>query len=146
MMKKCQYMIWNNFHRQFTSCLQTCSQGKKVRSENVKPVNLMSPFVRWRLMFSTTEGSALQMFVLVPQSLWPLLFDQEDDRHFCVVDLAHSERCGWKLEMSEMFEPFARVNSKCFLWPGNERLEITNRRVASQDLSFWKLLPASKQY
>lgn len=61
------------------------------------------------------------MFVLVPQSLWPLLFNQEDDRHFRVVDLAHSERCGWQLERSEMFEPFVRLNSKCFLWPGNER-------------------------
>lgn len=49
-------IICNNFHRQFTSCLQICSQGKKLWSENVKPVNLMSPFVRWRLRFSTTEG------------------------------------------------------------------------------------------
>lgn len=113
-------------HCQSTSCLWLCWQGEEVRSENVKPVNLMSPFAHWRLMFPPTEGSALEMLDLVSPNLGLLLFNEEDGRlchrHFHGMVFTHRDWYGWQLEMSEMPEPFNCMNSKCLLSSGSRRI------------------------
>lgn len=118
----------SRFNWQLVSSPKISLQSKMVRSESTRPVNMISPFVHWNLMFSTTQGSALKMSVLVPRDVWPLTSTQQDNRlcrrHFRVVVLAPTVR-GVDGSLLCLFESYACMNNKSLLSPGNEHIQTS---------------------